>query len=87
MKKQAKLMTATYRKVSSARKSFIEDTGVNDYVILVSYTPDFAKKLKTSKIDLMLSGHTHGGHITFFGLWAPYLPSQKQTDFRCLPKS
>jgi len=23
----------------------------------------------------MLSGHTHGGQVTFFGLWAPYVPS------------
>jgi hypothetical protein len=23
----------------------------------------------------MFSGHTHGGQVTFFGLWAPYLPS------------
>ncbi len=60
----------------------IEDAGENDFVILVSHTPDFAEKLKTSKIDLMLSGHTHGGQVTFFGLWAPYLPSQYGQKYR-----
>ena len=60
----------------------IEDAGENDFVILVSHTPDFAAKLKTSKIDLMLSGHTHGGQVTFFGLWAPYLPSQYGQKYR-----
>jgi uncharacterized protein len=60
----------------------IEDAGENDFVILVSHTPDFAEKLKTSKIDLMLTGHTHGGQVTFFGLWAPYVPSQYGQKYR-----
>jgi uncharacterized protein len=60
----------------------IEDAGENDFVILVSHTPDFAEKLKTGKIDLMLSGHMHGGQVTFFGLWAPYLPSQNGQKYR-----
>lgn len=53
----------------------INDAEENDFVILVSHTPDFAEKLSTGKVDLVLSGHTHGGQITFFGLWAPYVPS------------
>jgi predicted MPP superfamily phosphohydrolase len=60
----------------------IEDTSVNDFVILVSHTPDFAENLKTDKIDLMLSGHTHGGEVTFFGLWAPYIPSDYGQKYR-----
>jgi hypothetical protein len=55
---------------------------VNDFVILVSHTPDFAENLKTDKIDLMLSGHTHGGEVTFFGLWAPYIPSDYGQKYR-----
>jgi len=31
--------------------------------------------MNTDKVDLTLSGHTHGGQVTFFGLWAPILPS------------
>lgn len=53
----------------------IMDVEENDFVILVSHTPDFAEELRTDEVDLLLSGHTHGGQITFFGLWAPYVPS------------
>lgn len=62
--------------------SLINDTEENDFVILVSHTPDFAEKLNTDKIDLVLSGHTHGGQITFFGLWALYVPSSYGQKYR-----
>ncbi|MCE5300673.1 MAG: metallophosphoesterase [Spirochaetia bacterium] len=43
----------------------------SDFVILLSHNPDYAEKITTDKIDLILSGHTHGGQLTFFGQWAP----------------
>ncbi|MCL2367784.1 MAG: metallophosphoesterase [Oscillospiraceae bacterium] len=43
-----------------------------DFVLLLSHSPDIAMRQDTSGIDLILSGHTHGGQMTFFGLWAPY---------------
>ena len=39
-----------------------------DFVILVSHNPDVSMLQSTEGIDLILSGHTHGGQITFFGL-------------------
>jgi predicted MPP superfamily phosphohydrolase len=30
----------------------------------------------------MLSGHTHGGQVTFFGKWAPLVPSQHGQKYR-----
>jgi hypothetical protein len=42
-----------------------------DFVVLVSHEPDFAEYLLPGDADLVLSGHTHGGLITFFGLWTP----------------
>lgn len=47
-----------------------------DFVILVSHKPDYFEKVSKSKIDLQLSGHTHGGQITLFGLWAPLINSK-----------
>lgn len=47
-----------------------------NFVILVSHKPDYFEKISISKVDLQLSGHTHGGQITFFGLWAPFVNSQ-----------
>lgn len=54
----------------------------NVYSILVSHNPDYAPELTDNKPSLMLSGHTHGGQITFFGLWAPILPSHYGNRFR-----
>lgn len=54
----------------------------DEYTILVSHNPDFAAELTEEKPDLMLSGHTHGGQVTFFGLWAPLIPSKYGNKFR-----
>ncbi|MFA6896980.1 MAG: metallophosphoesterase [Patescibacteria group bacterium] len=64
----------SYGAISDAEPT-TDNTEVGDFVILVSHNPDFAENLHTDRIDLMLSGHTHGGQVTFFGLWAPYVPS------------
>lgn len=53
----------------------ISDVASKDFCILLSHNPDYIEELNTDKIDLMLSGHTHGGQITFFGLYAPIMPS------------
>ncbi len=60
----------------------IHDVTEEDFVMLLSHNPDYAEKLKTSKIDLMLSGHTHGGQVTLFGLYAPFLPTKYGQKYR-----
>jgi predicted MPP superfamily phosphohydrolase len=55
----------------------------DDYVILVSHNPDYAEQIRTRAIDLVLSGHTHGGQITLFGLWAPHTGSRYGQKYRC----
>ncbi len=62
--------------------STIFDVEEEDFVILVSHNPDFAEKLKTNKVDLILSGHTHGGQISFFGQWSPIIPSKYGQKYR-----
>lgn len=47
-----------------------------DFCILLVHQPIFAANLTTDKVDLTLSGHTHGGQVTLFGLYAPILPTQ-----------
>ncbi len=52
--------------------------------VLVSHNPDFAEKLPPEYLgyfDIILSGHTHGGQITFFG-YAPVLPSEYGQKYR-----
>ncbi|HPJ22371.1 MAG TPA: metallophosphoesterase [Clostridia bacterium] len=74
----------------------IEIAGVGDYdmgvqelnldprlfSILVSHNPDYIAGISGVKPDLMLSGHTHGGQVTLFGLWAPLIPSAYWNKFR-----
>ena len=60
----------------------IDNTKEDDFVILASHNPDYAEQITTRKIDLMLSGHTHGGQVTFFGLWAPLVPSRYGQKYR-----
>lgn len=60
----------------------IDGTNRRDFVILISHNPDFAEELPPGAVDLTLSGHTHGGQVTFFGVWAPYLPSDYGQKYR-----
>ena len=40
------------------------------FVILLAHTPDYAERTSTAA-DLVLSGHTHGGQVTLFGMYTP----------------
>lgn len=53
-----------------------------DFVILLSHNPDYFPKVDKSKVDLVFSGHTHGGQVTFFGLWAPTTHSDYGNKYR-----
>lgn len=44
-----------------------------DFVLLLSHNPDIAAFKDMSRVDLMLSGHTHGGQANFFGAYSPLL--------------
>lgn len=44
--------------------------------LLLSHNPDMAEQLpKGLRVDLMLSGHTHGGQISLPRIGAPFIPS------------
>ncbi len=53
-----------------------EDASDGDYVILLSHNPRAIEEADTASIDLMLSGHTHGGQILPGRLLSPYLPGR-----------
>ena len=52
----------------------------DDLVLLVTHNADVTMVQGTGGIDLILSGHTHGGQITFFGFFAPALLPKVITD-------
>ena len=60
----------------------VKDVSENDFVLLVSHNPDPVETLPPNIIDLVLSGHTHGGQVSFFGLWAPLIPSMYGQKYR-----
>lgn len=51
------------------------DLSPDDFVILMTHTPDYAEDVPVTNSDLILAGHTHGGQVTLFGLYAPIVPS------------
>jgi len=53
----------------------IADAGADSFVLLISHNPDLAMKQDTTGVDLILSGHTHGGQLNFFGRWSIGLDS------------
>lgn len=70
-----------YQKVQLIEPT-INDVTEDDFVILLSHNPDYAEQIQTDKVDIVLSGHTHGGQVTFFGLWAPRIPSEYGQKYR-----
>ena len=50
----------------------IDGSSPDDFVLLLAHNPDITMLQDTGGVDLILCGHTHGGQITFFGIWAPY---------------
>ena len=54
----------------------------SDFVILLTHTPDYVEDADISGVDLALAGHTHGGQVTFFGLYAPVTASKYGKRFR-----
>ncbi len=53
-----------------------------DFVIMVTHNPDYFPQVNKSKVDLVFSGHTHGGQVTFFGLWALVTHSDYGNKYR-----
>jgi uncharacterized protein len=51
------------------------------FSVMLSHDPDIMEKIKDKNIDLVLSGHTHGGQIRFPLVGALYLPSDHDGRF------
>jgi len=57
-------------------------TSPDDFVLLLTHNPDYVEELTPGAVDMALAGHTHGGQVTLFGLWAPTLPSKLGQKYR-----
>ena len=43
----------------------------DDFVILLTHTPDYAEDTNVSNANLVLAGHTHGGQVSLFKKYSP----------------
>lgn len=43
----------------------------DNFIVLVSHTPDYAEDVDVSNANLVLSGHTHGGQVSLFKKYTP----------------
>lgn len=51
--------------------------------LLMSHNPDYAEELPEGvRVDLMVSGHTHGGQVWLPGLGSPVVPSRYGQRYR-----
>ena len=53
-----------------------------DFVILLTHTPDYIEEAEANIANLALAGHTHGGQVTLFGLYAPVTASKYGMRYR-----
>lgn len=60
----------------------VADVSPDDFVILVSHNPEYTEEIKNNKIDLVLSGHHHGGQVNLFGLWTFFMRTNYGTKYR-----
>lgn len=63
-------------------QSTIQGALEGDFILVLSHNPDVAESQSTKGVDWILSGHTHGGQVTLFGLWAPVVPSSYGQKYR-----
>ncbi len=42
-----------------------------DFVLLMTHTPDYIEDVDVSNTDLAFAGHTHGGQVSLFKRWTP----------------
>ncbi|MDP3065284.1 MAG: metallophosphoesterase [Methanobacteriaceae archaeon] len=71
-----------YNNGNQIQSATTQEAQAGDFVILLSHNPDYFPKVDKSKVDLVLSGHTHGGQVTLFGLWAPVVHSRYGEKYR-----
>ena len=64
-----------HREKAQALGTMLEETPPGDCRLLLVHNPDFVGLLPEGQVDLVLSGHTHGGQVCLPGLGALFVPS------------
>ena len=54
----------------------------HDACLLLSHNPDIAQRIRDPRVDLILSGHTHGGQVALPVVGAPFTASRYGQKYR-----
>ena len=57
-------------------RAALGDTRPDDACLVLSHNPDFVERIRDPRVDLVLSGHTHGGQIVLPLIGAPVTASR-----------
>lgn len=57
-------------------RAALGDTTLDDACLLLSHNPDFVERIRDPRVDLVLSGHTHGGQVVLPLIGAPVTASR-----------
>jgi hypothetical protein len=60
----------------------LDGATAQDAVVLLVHDPGWLERVGSPPVDLALAGHTHGGQVTLFGVWAPYTSSRYGQKYR-----
>ena len=52
------------------------------FTMVLTHDPDEVDAFEDPRVPLILAGHSHGGQITLFGLWAPFTSSRFGQKYR-----
>lgn len=62
-------------------KEILKNADEDEFVVLFDHQPlDITENAQSQKVDVMLSGHTHGGQMFPLNLFMQLLPKNKQID-------
>lgn len=75
-------VTGIYNPFKASQNTVSPTEAVPDSVfsLLLVHTPDYAE-ITDAAVDLVLSGHTHGGQVSLFGIYTPVRNSRYGTRF------
>ena len=58
------------------------DLRAGEACLVLTHNPDYVERVRDARVDLVLSGHTHGGQVVLPVVGAPVLPSRYGQKYR-----
>ena len=70
------------RKGRPRLRQALGDLRAGEACLLLTHNPDFVERVRDERVDLVLSGHTHGGQVVLPLVGAPLVPSRYGQKYR-----